>query len=331
MLPFILLGVAMAAGGYGVKKGADARSSSKEADDVLTEARYVEEQSLGRLEGARASCGNALETLGKRKLGVWSEGMRRFEMLFNLLRPLELIRQDAVSYGLPPVSEADAMRIESGVKAAVQTMAAVSSGAVGTSVMIAAATWTGVGTFAAASTGTAIGSLSGAAAVNATLAWFGGGSLAAGGLGMAGGMAVLGGIVTGPLLAVGGALWAARAEKKLNEARMVLAQVRESEAKRDAAVSMMDALVNVVMQFGRAIRELSARFDGYLGRLENLIRTRGTDYRAYSIDERRLVQHTQLCAQVLKATLDAPLMREDGSVIVDATPPQVPPQLLFEN
>ena len=45
-----------------------------------------------------------------------------------------------------------------------------------------------------ASTGTSIASLSGAAATNATLAFFGGGSLAAGGLGMAGGTAVLGGL-----------------------------------------------------------------------------------------------------------------------------------------
>ena len=46
-----------------------------------------------------------------------------------------------------------------------------------------AVTW-GVTTFATASTGTAISSLSGAAATNATLAWLGGGSIAAGGGGM---------------------------------------------------------------------------------------------------------------------------------------------------
>lgn len=57
--------------------------------------------------------------------------------------------------------------------------------------------------FGAASTGTAISSLSGAAATNATLAWLGGGSLAAGGGGMAAGTAVLGTITattTGVLL-----------------------------------------------------------------------------------------------------------------------------------
>lgn len=51
-----------------------------------------------------------------------------------------------------------------------------------------------------ASTGTAISSLSGVAATNATLAWFGGGSIATGGAGMAGGFWVLGGIVAAPIV-----------------------------------------------------------------------------------------------------------------------------------
>ena len=59
-----------------------------------------------------------------------------------------------------------------------------------------AAAVTGAAAYGTASTGTAIASLSGAAAQNATLAWWGGGSLASGGFGMSGGLAVLGGIGT---------------------------------------------------------------------------------------------------------------------------------------
>lgn len=56
--------------------------------------------------------------------------------------------------------------------------------------------------FASASTGTAISTLAGAAATNATLAWFGGGSLVADGWGMAGGMKEA--AVTGANAAVAG-------------------------------------------------------------------------------------------------------------------------------
>jgi hypothetical protein len=44
--------------------------------------------------------------------------------------------------------------------------------------------------------------LYGAAATNATLAWFGGGAVAAGGAGVSGGLAVLGGIVAVPLICI---------------------------------------------------------------------------------------------------------------------------------
>lgn len=60
--------------------------------------------------------------------------------------------------------------------------------------------WGLVSLIGSASTGTAISSLSGVAATNATLAWFGGGSLATGGAGMAGGFWVLGGIVAAPIV-----------------------------------------------------------------------------------------------------------------------------------
>jgi len=65
---------------------------------------------------------------------------------------------------------------------------------------MAVGAWSLVTLFGAASTGTAISGLSGVAATNATLAWFGGGALAAGGAGVAGGMTVLGGIVALPLV-----------------------------------------------------------------------------------------------------------------------------------
>ncbi|NUW71957.1 hypothetical protein HOP38_05490 [Vibrio mediterranei] len=71
-------------------------------------------------------------------------------------------------------------------------------GLVGGSTAIGA--WSIVSIIGSASTGTAISSLSGIAATNATLAWFGGGSLAAGGAGMSGGFWVLGGIVAAPLV-----------------------------------------------------------------------------------------------------------------------------------
>lgn len=68
-----------------------------------------------------------------------------------------------------------------------------------------------------ASTGTAIGGLSGVAATNATLAWLGGGSLAAGGGGMALGSMVLGGIIAGPALLIAGGIFGAKSKNKIEQ------------------------------------------------------------------------------------------------------------------
>ena len=65
---------------------------------------------------------------------------------------------------------------------------------------LAVGSWALVTALGSASTGAAISGLSGVAATNATLAWFGGGALAAGGVGIAGGAAVLSGLFAIPLV-----------------------------------------------------------------------------------------------------------------------------------
>lgn len=65
---------------------------------------------------------------------------------------------------------------------------------------LALGSWALVTACGYASTGIAISALSGVAATNATLAWFGGGAIAAGGAGMAGGIAVLGAVFAAPLV-----------------------------------------------------------------------------------------------------------------------------------
>lgn len=96
--------------------------------------------------------------------------------------------------------------------------------------MVAFSAYGAAQALAVASTGTAIASLSGAAATNATLAFFGGGSLAAGGLGMAGGTVVLGGLVAGPALLVMGFVAGHAAKKELEKARTNKAEAQQVAA-----------------------------------------------------------------------------------------------------
>lgn len=120
-----------------------------------------------------------------------------------------------------------------------------------------------VSAMATASTGTAIASLSGAAASSATLAWLGGGSLAAGGMGVAGGTAVLTGIVALPaLLAVGGVLiWRGRklrkeaeAEvEKLDAAQQALEDIDEALPRAEQWANSQQAITQRAELLGRTI------------------------------------------------------------------------------
>ena len=104
----------------------------------------------------------------------------------------------------------------------------------------AVGTWALVSTYGVASTGTAIATLSGAAATNATLAWLGGGSLAAGGGGMAAGSVVLGGIVAIPALALTGLFSHLKANKKIKEIEEKIYEVREANSKIKSNISGME-------------------------------------------------------------------------------------------
>lgn len=134
-----------------------------------------------------------------------------------------------------------------------------------------------VSAMATASTGTAIASLSGAAASSATLAWLGGGSLAAGGMGVAGGTAVLTGVVALPaLLAVGGVLvWKGR---KLR---------REAEAEVEKLDAAQQALEDIDSALPRAEHLANAQ-QTILQRAELLGRTIHSRFVDSNVFERKL-------------------------------------------
>lgn len=135
----------------------------------------------------------------------------------------------------------------------------------------------GVGAFAAASTGAPIASLSGAAATNATLAWLGGGSLAAGGGGIAAGSVVLGGVVAAPavIATVGFMSWKGRRDRRAQLCTADQLTTAEtgllSEERRTAALtshccdvrSVLDQLRALIVELLPAFEALVDRDDDY--------------------------------------------------------------------
>lgn len=134
----------------------------------------------------------------------------------------------------------------------------------------------GAMTFGAASTGTAIASLSGAAATNATLAFLGGGSLAAGGLGVAGGTMVLGGLVAGPALAVLGFTLSAKASANLDNARSNLAKAREIAESLATVRDTCYHIRDVAQEYAKTLRKLRPLLASLTEELQQVIRDYGT-------------------------------------------------------
>ncbi len=90
-LPFILGGLAIAAAGYGGKKGLDAKNTNDKAKDLFKKAEELPGEIKKRVELAQSSCENAFARFGEKKLHVISHGVSRFMEHFNQLKGHEFV------------------------------------------------------------------------------------------------------------------------------------------------------------------------------------------------------------------------------------------------
>ena len=181
---------------------------SKETVDHAKETFELRKQSANILETVKnrldecATClsreqsvaKDHLEELGKLKFDIFQNEMRRFQEILDKVVTDQLHADVGRDY----------LREESiKLKIAPETAAVLGKG-VAAGIASGTVSYASVALLGSASTGTAISALHGAAATKATLAFLGGGSLAAGGSGVAGGIAVLGSIVAAPVLIASG-------------------------------------------------------------------------------------------------------------------------------
>ncbi|MBO8415618.1 MAG: hypothetical protein IAB19_04470, partial [Proteobacteria bacterium] len=148
----------------------------------------------------------------------------------------------------------------------------------------------------------------------ATLAFLGGGSLAAGGLGMAGGMAVLGGMVAAPALAVLGVVLSAKASANKDKAYSNLAEAKKvAQELQTVCVSCAGIRARACM-FDRLLLRLDLMLYPLLLKLRSVIEREGTDVAAYSEQSLALLAEIFAIMQAVKSVLDTALLSEDGSL-----------------
>ena len=310
----------------GVSDNCKARKTIEEAKDVHAGAKQ-------RLQDAKSGASLQLSDLGKLKLDVWSRQLGRFVELFELMKHVR-IEGAANVEGLDDLAVTpECLREMKAVALNASTVIAGGLASLSTGVLVGFASYGGAMMFASASTGTAIATLSGAAATNATLAFFGGGSLATGGLGIAGGTAILGGLVLAPAIALGGLLYAARASKNLAQAKQKLAEARRAAEEMNKATSVVTAIKKIAEEFSQVIRELDDRMTLIMDRLEKVIvqgynkqqnrRMRSVDslvkmgavveYPLLSEKQKSDVLLSIQFAQVMRYLLETPLLSKQGA------------------
>ena len=313
-IPFLFIGAAIATGAFGAGKSIKAGVDQKDANDTNERADSIVKGASKKIETCRKNCGAAIDNLGACKISILDNSIRPFIDEFEKLNHVELTE----SKGLNELQKMVLDKKNFTELKELQSMATSMAGGLASGAMAGAITAFGAygaaGALATASTGTAIASLSGAAATNATLAFFGGGSLAAGGLGIAGGTAILGGLVAGPALAVLGVVVGAKASANKDKAYSNLAKAREFKEEMDTASSLCMGTRKRANMFNRFLVSLNSVFEPLIYDMSEIIKNRGTDFRTFTDDEKNTVAEAMAMAGAIKSILDTPILDDDGNL-----------------
>lgn len=317
-VPIILGGIALGTAVYGAVKTAGSISDGSKADGINQDARHTVRDARDEIEECRVECNKILEEYGIKKYEAVTDTLNNFVNSYSQLKNVELlVKGELDELGLGDFDGAKLKSIQKDISLLESSAIGLGTGATG-GAFLAFGAYNGTMMLGAASTGTAISSLSGVAATNATLAWLGGGSLAAGGFGMAGGMMMLGGIVAGPALAIFGLVLSNGASEKLSGAlsNMELAEAFQREC--DVVHAKLKGIIRVASFAADTLSICRAACREATDALAEVIKRSGVDYSSFSNEDQETVFKSVKLAQLVKAIVDTPVLDKDGSLLGDS-------------
>ncbi len=269
MIPLILGAAALATGALGLGAGISGLADMDEAKEIGENAQRDYEDAIYYLNSQKEKTNQLAQEYGEFQMDVVVHTITRFiEFIEKNIGKANKAQKEFLE-GFDGISVEQIKEYKTATIEAEQFfkggMKAIGGAAAGYGGAMTVASSVGI-----ASTGTAISGLSGAAATNATLAWFGGGSLAAGGGGMALGSLVLGGITVGPALLIGGFVFAGEQEKALTKARQYEAEVNKATAEIDAIGDFLAQVIRRIYELKDLLKSLNNRAIYGLDELESL-------------------------------------------------------------
>ncbi len=280
-LPFILAGVALAAAGYGVKKGIDALDADCEADEFIKKAEVLKEKATKKAESTQSDCKLAFARFGEKKLRVLSHSISNFLDHFHQLNRLR------ITIGTKDTDMQDIQKQVLGARNLFNQLN--TNGIDGDSALGVIAGCGGLGA-SSFTTGAILG-----------------GGLAASGLA---GMAVLGGLVAGPALAILGAINADEMEKKRDDAKAYLSQVKAAVKKADVMVDQFQAVRKMADLFIKQITRFEKIFFSISIDAITTMKKCNYDTSRYNQKEKDQLSVTVSTLMTLSAFLKVPIMDE---------------------
>jgi hypothetical protein len=315
-IPLIIGAAAAAAGIYGAIKGVSGAIDHSEASDMNDSAHSIVESANEKLEAYRTATNLTLEDYGQRKLRAFNGVISDFIETFERMKNVEINENpelDKLTNG--DFSSTTLTDLQKDYQALQDAGLGLGAG-FGGGAALAFGAYNGTMLLATASTGTAISSLGGVAATNATLAWLGGGSLAAGGYGMAGGMMVLGGIIAGPALAIFGHIVGNKGEEALNKAKSNIEQAKSIRAETKLMCGKLFAIKEVTSLANTTLSKVSSQLRCSVRDLKQCINSEGVDFHNYSDASKNVVFRAVKFAQLIKTMIDTPILDQDGNLVL---------------
>ena len=315
-IPIIIGAVAGAAAIYGAVKGVSGAMDHSKAKDINADARSIVDDANINVEKQRQSTFNILEKYGKRKITAFDGVISDFIHTFGRIKNVEIVNTPELEkLGINDFSSQSLSDLRQDYQALKDAGLGLGAG-LGGGAALAFGAYNGTMLLAAAGTGTAISSLSGVAATNATLAWLGGGTLAAGGGGMALGTMVLGGIVAGPALAIFGHIMGNKGEEALNNAYSNLEQARTIRDEAKLTITKLQAISQVSTLASEILQKITIQLRRSIENLSEVISQEGTDYQKFSPSAKKAALESVKFAQLIKAIIDTPILDKDGNLVL---------------
>ena len=316
-MPLPILAIpGIAAAAYGLYKSGKAAKDKIEANKINDDAGQLIKLAIEMIEEQKQRTSDILEDYGSRKLRAFTGSIEEFIHTFGQLKNVELLDSpelDKFEIGNDPKNILE--NLENNYNMLVSSGLGVGVG-LGGGAAIAFGAYNGTMLLATSGTGAAISTLSGAAATNATLAWLGGGTLAAGGAGMAGGLMVLGGLVAGPALAVFGLVVGNKAEKALSDAKSNNQIARTNYDEAILTCEKLKAVDEIVNLANKIFSTATSNLRRSTKELKKVIDISGNNFEKFNDKEKKIVFKSVKFAQLVKAMIDTPILDENGNLVL---------------